>query len=160
MVYLTDKFAASTPNALAKLVQEHPAIKNKKEVQQKNSEQAGLTVAEIRCPAKREIGGKTMDQNFTKLAFTDSVKNAQEHYGSRISYSRTEKSGDRYVLTKIETQFIESRDSFFMATRGENGWPYIQFRGGPKGFLKIIDDTTLSMADFRGKSTIHQCRQY
>ena len=91
-----------------------------------------------------------MNQNFTKFAFTDSVKKVQEQYGSRKSYARMEKSGDQYVLTEREISFIESRDSFYMATVGENGWPYVQFRGGPKGFLKIIDNTTLGYANFRG----------
>ena len=91
-----------------------------------------------------------MSRNFTKFAFTKSVKEAQERYGSRKSYARMEESGDRYVLTEKEIPFIESRDSFYMATVGENGWPYVQFRGGPKGFLKILDNTTLGIADFRG----------
>ncbi len=91
-----------------------------------------------------------MNQNFTKLAFTDSVKNFQEQYGSRKSYARMETSGDQYVLTNREIPFIKSRDSFYMATVGENGWPYVQYRGGPKGFLKVIDSTTLGFADFRG----------
>mgnify|MGYP005725621605 CR=1 FL=1 len=91
-----------------------------------------------------------MNQNFTKLAFTDSVKKIQEQYGSRKSYARVEVSGDQYMLTGRETSFIQSRDSFYMATVGENGWPYVQFRGGPKGFLKVIDNTTLGYADFRG----------
>jgi predicted pyridoxine 5'-phosphate oxidase superfamily flavin-nucleotide-binding protein len=91
-----------------------------------------------------------MNQNFTRFAFTDSVKEAQERYGSRATYARMETSGDHYVLTEREVPFIESRDSFFIATVGENGWPYVQFRGGPKGFLKVIDETTLGMADFRG----------
>lgn len=91
-----------------------------------------------------------MNRNFTRYAFTDSVKKAQEHYGTRRSYARMEQAGDRYLLTDKEVAFIESRDSFYMATAGENGWPYVQFRGGPKGFLKVIDDTTLGYADFRG----------
>lgn len=91
-----------------------------------------------------------MNQNFTRFAFTESVKQAQDKYGSRKSYERMEESGDRYVLTDRETPFIESRDSFFLSTVGENGWPYMQFRGGPRGFLKVIDETTLGMADFRG----------
>jgi len=91
-----------------------------------------------------------MNRNFTKFTFTDSVKKAQEHYGTRRSYAKMEQSGDRYILTDQEAAFIESIDSFFMATVGENGWPYVQFRGGPKGFLKVIDETTLGYADFRG----------
>ncbi len=75
-----------------------------------------------------------MGKNFTKLAFTESVKKIQEKYGSRKSYARME-FGDKYILTNREIPFIESRDSFYMATVGENGWPYVQFRGGPNGFL-------------------------
>lgn len=91
-----------------------------------------------------------MKRNFTKFAFNPSVKDAQERYGSRRAYSSMEQSGDRFELTVRETSFIESLDSFFMATVGENGWPYVQFRGGPPGFLKVLDRTTLGMADFRG----------
>ena len=91
-----------------------------------------------------------MNQNFTKLAFTDSVKKIQEQYGSRKSYARIEISGDKYVLTDREIPFIKSRDSFYMATVGENGWPYVQYRGGAIGFLKVINDSTLGFADFRG----------
>ena len=91
-----------------------------------------------------------MNQNFTKYAFTKSVKEAQAQYGSRKSYARMEESGDRYVLTEKEISFIESRDSFYLATVGENGWPYVQFRGGLRGFLKILDNTTLGFADFSG----------
>lgn len=91
-----------------------------------------------------------MDQNFTRYAFTDSVKEAQAKYGSRKSYSRMEISGDRHTLTEREIPFIQSRDSFYLATVGENGWPYMQFRGGPRGFLRILDERTLGMADFRG----------
>ncbi len=91
-----------------------------------------------------------MSKNFTKLAFTDSVKREQERFGTRRSYARMEQAGDQYELTQREIQFIDSRDSFYMATVGENGWPYVQFRGGPKGFLKIIDSTTIGYADFMG----------
>ena len=91
-----------------------------------------------------------MNKNFTRLAFTDSVKEAQQHYGTRKAYARMETSGDRYQLTAREAEYIHSRDSFYQATVGENGWPYVQFRGGPKGFLKVIDETTLGHADFRG----------
>lgn len=96
------------------------------------------------------MGKQVMNQNFTKFAFTDSVKKAQERYGTRRPYARMETTGDRYALTDREVSFIQTRDSFYMATVGENGWPYVQFRGGPLGFLKVIDDTTLGYADFRG----------
>tara|TARA_R110002096_G_scaffold164099_6_gene331792 strand:+ start:4059 stop:4670 length:612 start_codon:yes stop_codon:yes gene_type:complete len=91
-----------------------------------------------------------MPQNFTQFAFTSSVKEAQEHYGSRKSYERMEQDPDRFILTDRETSYIPTLDFFFMATAGENGWPYVQFRGGPKGFLKILDERTLGFADFRG----------
>jgi len=91
-----------------------------------------------------------MNKNFTQLTFTNSVKKAQEHYGTRHAYARMEQAGDRYLLTAKEAAYIETRDSFYMATVGENGWPYVQFRGGPNGFLKVIDESTLGYADFRG----------
>jgi len=92
-----------------------------------------------------------MRQNFTKYAFTDSVKEAQEKYGSRKIYQKMDSLGpDQYQLSQREIPFIEDRDSFYMATVGENGWPYVQFRGGPRGFLKVIDQETIGYADFRG----------
>jgi predicted pyridoxine 5'-phosphate oxidase superfamily flavin-nucleotide-binding protein len=91
-----------------------------------------------------------MNQNFTKFAFTDSVKDAQEHYGSRANYERMESDPDRFLLTDQEKAYIPSLDFFFLSTVGENGWPYVQYRGGPKGFLKILDERTLAFADFRG----------
>lgn len=91
-----------------------------------------------------------MSKNFTRYAFTDSVKKAQERYGTRDSYAGMERSGGRYRLTARETRFIQARDSFYMATVGENGWPYVQYRGGEKRFLTVIDDTTIGYADFRG----------
>lgn len=91
-----------------------------------------------------------MQRNFTRFVFSDSVKKVQQQYGTRNSYARMETSGDRYRLTDRETDFILSRDSFYMGTVGENGWPYVQLRGGPKGFLKVINESTLAYADFRG----------
>jgi len=91
-----------------------------------------------------------MSRNFTALAFTDSVKAAQSRQGSRESYARMEQSGDRFLLTDREVEFITTRDSFYMATVGANGWPYVQFRGGPKGFLRVLDERTIGFADFRG----------
>lgn len=91
-----------------------------------------------------------INQNFTTFAFTDSVKAEQAKQGSRKSYAQMETSGDRFELTQSEIEFIESRDSFYVSTVGENGWPYVQHRGGPKGFLKVLNDRTLVMADFRG----------
>lgn len=91
-----------------------------------------------------------MGQTYASFAFTDSVKAAQEHYGSRKNYADSEDDPDRFTLTEKEIPYIESRDSFYMSTVGENGWPYMQFRGGPPGFLKAIDGRTIGYADFRG----------
>jgi predicted pyridoxine 5'-phosphate oxidase superfamily flavin-nucleotide-binding protein len=92
-----------------------------------------------------------MTDNFTELAFTESVKAQQEKYGSRAAYQRMEQGGKfRNQLTWQEQAYIKDRDSFYLASVGENGWPYMQFRGGPKGFLKVIGDNRLAFADFRG----------
>ncbi|HMS41108.1 MAG TPA: pyridoxamine 5'-phosphate oxidase family protein [Pyrinomonadaceae bacterium] len=92
-----------------------------------------------------------MLHKFFDLTFTESVKKAQEKYGSRRNYARFEGGKpDFYGLGDAEQDFIEQRDGFYLATVGENGQPYIQFRGGPKGFLKVLDDKTLGYADFRG----------
>ena len=92
-----------------------------------------------------------MTDNFTELAFTESVKTQQEKYGTRTAYVRMEQGGKfRNQLTWQEKKHIEDRDGFYLSSVGENGWPYIQFRGGPKGFLKVTGDNTLAFADFRG----------
>jgi len=92
-----------------------------------------------------------MTDNFTELAFTESVKALQEKYGTRTAYSRMERGGKfRNQLTWQEKKHIADRDGFYLASVGKNGWPYMQFRGGPKGFLKAIDDHRLAFADFRG----------
>ena len=92
-----------------------------------------------------------MTENFTELAFTDSVKALQEKYGTRTAYSRMERGGAfRNQITWQEKKHIQDRDGFYLSSVGENGWPYMQFRGGPKGFLKVIDENTLAFADFRG----------
>lgn len=92
-----------------------------------------------------------MSHKFFDLTFTESVKALQEKYGSRRSYARSEGGkSDFYGLGDAEQDFIEQRDSFYMATVNNEGQPYIQFRGGPEGFLKVLDDKTLGFADFRG----------
>src|SRR6202051_1498750 len=89
--------------------------------------------------------------SFGSLVFTPLVKKLQERYGSRRQYERMENSGAaQNRLTEFETEFLAQRDSFYMATTGSTGWPYVQHRGGPKGFLKVIDDRTIAFADFRG----------
>lgn len=91
-----------------------------------------------------------MAKNFAAIAFSDAVKAMQEKLGSRSSYARMER--DIYVdgLTENEIDFIAQRDSFYMASIGENNFPYIQHRGGPKGFLKVLDAKRIGLVDFRG----------
>ena len=91
-----------------------------------------------------------MAKNFASLAFTDQVKAEQEKHGSRATYERMEKRTFVDGLTEFEVDFISKRDSFYMASIGENGYPYIQHRGGPKGFLKIINPNTIGFIDFSG----------
>lgn len=91
-----------------------------------------------------------MAKNFVEIAFTESVKKQQEKYGSRRQYERIEQYERGTELTANEIDFIAARDGFYLATVGELGQPYIQFRGGKQGFLKTIDSKTLGYADFRG----------
>jgi hypothetical protein len=92
-----------------------------------------------------------MSHKFGSLAFTPVVKALQEKYGSRRQYARLEKSdGSRERLGEQESWFISERDTFYMASIGSTGWPYVQHRGGPKGFLKVVDEHTIAFADFRG----------
>jgi predicted pyridoxine 5'-phosphate oxidase superfamily flavin-nucleotide-binding protein len=95
--------------------------------------------------------GGTMSRRFAELAFTPLVKEQQEKHGSRRQYARMEEvgePGDR--LTEFEQEFIAARDGFYMASTSETGWPYMQYRGGEKGFLHVLDEATLGFADLRG----------
>ncbi len=88
---------------------------------------------------------------FGSILFTPVVKELQERYGSRRQYDRISSSAvTREHLTKFEMEFLSDRDMFYWATVSSSGWPYVQHRGGPKGFLKIVDDQTLAFADFSG----------
>ena len=92
-----------------------------------------------------------MAHRFAEIAFTEAVKAAQTRNGSRAQYRRLEeRAGPNAELTAREAAFIAARDSFYLATVGETGWPYVQHRGGPPGFLKVIDPRTLAFADFGG----------
>lgn len=92
-----------------------------------------------------------MPNAFASISFTESVKAAQSQYGSRERNRLFELSEDpRNELGEFEKEFIEARDSFYQATVSENGWPYVQHRGGPVGFLKVLDSHTIGYADFRG----------
>jgi len=91
-----------------------------------------------------------MAKNFASIAFSEEVKALQEKHGSRASYARMERDVYQDGLTENEMDFIEQRDSFYMATMGENGFPYIQHRGGPKGFIKVLDAKRIGFIDFKG----------
>lgn len=92
-----------------------------------------------------------MTYRFAQLAFTDAVRAEQERQGSAGAYRRMlEGSTDSDSLSDREAGFIALRDSFYMATVSETGWPYMQHRGGPVGFVEALDSRTLGFADFRG----------
>ena len=92
-----------------------------------------------------------MAYTFGSLVFTPVIKALQERYGSRRQYAKREASGfSQDGIGSAETQFLAECDSFYMASVGATGWPYVQHRGGPKGFLKVIDDHTIAFADFPG----------
>lgn len=91
-----------------------------------------------------------MAKNFAEIAFTDAVKKLQEKHGSRKGYERMEKFNVVDGLTEGEISFIQNRDSFYLASIGAKEFPYIQHRGGPKGFLKVLDSKRLGFIDFTG----------
>ena len=87
----------------------------------------------------------------TDIAFSPAVKTVQERRGSRMAYARLEQNGG--WDTKIDAvlaKFIAGMRSFYLATASKDGQPYVQHRGGPPGFLRVIDETTLAFADFAG----------
>ena len=91
-----------------------------------------------------------MPYGFLDIASTPSVRAAQSAMGSDRVFEnfRGDRAFDRF--TPNEAAFIAARDSFYMATVSETGWPYVQHRGGPTGFLKVVDEKTLAFADYRG----------
>jgi predicted pyridoxine 5'-phosphate oxidase superfamily flavin-nucleotide-binding protein len=91
-----------------------------------------------------------MAKNFAEIAFTNAVKDLQEKHGSRKGYERMEKFNIIDGLSENEKGFIEDRDSFYLASIGVKNFPYIQHRGGPKGFVKVIDKNTIGFIDFTG----------
>jgi predicted pyridoxine 5'-phosphate oxidase superfamily flavin-nucleotide-binding protein len=99
-------------------------------------------------PKENDIVG----HRYAEIAFTPTVKAVQEREGSRHAYRRLEASPEpaNHALGKRETAFIAARDSFYMATVGETGWPYVQHRGGPPGFVRVLDAQMIGFADFRG----------
>ena len=92
-----------------------------------------------------------MGRHFAQIAFTPRVQAEQARIGSRATYARAESEGrEDSVLTSAEAGFIAARDSFYMASVSETGWPYVQHRGGPAGFLRVLDAATLGFADLGG----------
>ena len=89
-----------------------------------------------------------MPDKFLDIAVTDSVRRAQQCYYGRAHRSTNALAPD--ALTDDEINFIRSRDSFYLATVSETGWPYIQHRGGRRGFLRVISPTQLAFADYKG----------
>src|SRR3954462_9653812 len=111
-----------------------------------------------------------MSRSYHQLAFTAEVLDAQARYGSRTALDRLDRthpgpsssaagSGGRASpglesardpLTEDERAFLAELDGFYLATVSETGWPYVQFRGGPQGFIRTPDEHTIAWADFRG----------
>jgi uncharacterized protein len=89
-----------------------------------------------------------MAGRFLETYFTPEVLAAQAHYFGRAQTLPPQPARD--ALTPQEADFIACRDSFYMATVTRDGWPYLQHRGGPAGFLKVLDPQTLGFADFKG----------
>ena len=92
-----------------------------------------------------------MSRQFGAIAFTPAVKAMQEKMGSRENYERFVANGaDNNMVTPDIAQFIASIEGFYLGTVTPNSYPYIQFRGGKAGFLKVLDEKTLGFADYRG----------
>ncbi len=89
-----------------------------------------------------------MAMRYLDLAMTESVRRAQKHYYGHTAHIAD--APERDPLGEAEAEFIAARDSFYLGTVNENGWPYVQHRGGPKGFLHVLNPTTLAFADYRG----------
>ena len=93
-----------------------------------------------------------MARNYIHTLFTDAMRALQAEDGSRRAYAQMESGADGSpdVLTEKETSFIAARDSFYLASITDGGWPYVQHRGGPKGFLQVLGENHLGIADYRG----------
>jgi ferredoxin-NADP reductase/predicted pyridoxine 5'-phosphate oxidase superfamily flavin-nucleotide-binding protein len=92
-----------------------------------------------------------MGHRFAEIAFTDSVREVQQQLGSRAGYASLDGGEDfNNLLSEREASFISARDSFYMASVSETGWPYVQHRGGQPGFVRVIDAQTIGFADFSG----------
>ncbi len=91
-----------------------------------------------------------MGFGFLDIAVTPAVRAVQQQLGVAGMWENFQGNREFDRFTEAEAAFIADRDSVYMATVSETGWPYIQHRGGPKGFLKLLDDRTLAFADYRG----------
>ncbi|MGZ8381329.1 MAG: pyridoxamine 5'-phosphate oxidase family protein [Nitrospira sp.] len=89
-----------------------------------------------------------MATKYLDLTFTDAVCRAQKHYyGRAVNIAGAH---ERDPLGQAEAEFIAERDSFYLGSISETGWPYVQHRGGPRGFLHVLNETTLAFADYQG----------
>ncbi len=92
-----------------------------------------------------------MGHQYAEIAFTDEVKKVQDEHNSRSGYAGMEQGDDfNYLLSQREADFIEARDSFYMASVSETNWPYVQHRGGPAGFMRVLDESTRGSAAQKG----------
>lgn len=92
-----------------------------------------------------------MGKTYARTMFGAAAKRLQEAHGSRAAYERMAERGQMdEALGELEREFIAERDSFSLASVTADGWPYVQHRGGPKGFLRVLDGRTVAFADFAG----------
>ncbi|MCJ8299343.1 MAG: pyridoxamine 5'-phosphate oxidase family protein [Pseudomonadales bacterium] len=92
-----------------------------------------------------------MGHKFAEIAFTKTVREQQQTLGSRSGYAAMDEGADyNHILRSSEAAFISARDSFYLASVSETDWPYIQHRGGPVGFMRVLDEKTIGFADFSG----------
>ena len=92
-----------------------------------------------------------MGQRYARTMFGAAAKHLQEMHGSRAAYERMAERGEiDEALGPFERSFIGSRDSFYLASVTADGWPYVQHRGGPRGFLRVLDGRRLAFADLAG----------
>lgn len=91
-----------------------------------------------------------MGYGFLDIAVTPSVRAVQQQMGADGLWSDFPGHREFNRFSDNEAGFVAARDSFYMATVSETGWPYVQHRGGPQGFLKVVDERTLAFADYRG----------
>lgn len=93
-----------------------------------------------------------MNRAYADILFTPGVREVQRRMGGRTGEAPVEPAAPPSALTPREAAFIRERDAFHLATVSASGWPYVQFRGGPPGFLHVLDDHTIGYADFRGNA--------